>query len=66
MKLLDIRVEKMFKVQRASLALDLDVFNLLNNRTVLGRQYDARSTAFEQVLEIMNPRLARLGLRLFF
>jgi len=65
-KLLDIRVEKMFKVQRASLALDLDVFNLLNNRTVLGRQYDARSTAFEQVLEIMNPRLARLGLRLFF
>jgi hypothetical protein len=33
---------------------------------VLGRQYDARSDAFQQVLEIMNPRIARLGVRFFF
>jgi hypothetical protein len=65
-KLLDVRLEKRFTFQNANLALDFDVFNVLNSATVLGRQYDARSTAFQQVLEIMNPRIARLGARFFF
>jgi hypothetical protein len=65
-KLLDLRLEKRFKFQNANLALDFDVFNVLNTATILGRQYDARSTAFQQVLEIMNPRIARLGARFFF
>jgi carboxypeptidase family protein/TonB-dependent receptor-like protein len=63
---LDARLEKMFKFQRTSLALDLDVFNLLNNATVLGIQYDARLTTFGATQEIMNPRIARLGVRFFF
>jgi hypothetical protein len=63
---LDGRLEKMFKFQRTSLALDLDVFNLLNRSTVLGKQYDARLTTFGNTLEIMNPRIARLGVRFFF
>jgi hypothetical protein len=64
---LDARVEKMFKFQKTNLALDFDVFNLFNNATTLGLQYDARTaTAFNTVQEIMQPRIARLGVRFFF
>ena len=44
----------------------MDVFNLFNAGTELGRQYDFRmtgATGFNKVLEIMNARVARLGLR---
>ena len=66
---LDVRVGKLVKVQRASFNVDLDVFNILNSGTVLGRQYDYRRTGvtgFNQVLEIMNPRIMRLGVRFNF
>jgi hypothetical protein len=62
----DIRAEKMFKFDRTSFAFDFDVFNLFNNSTVLGKQYDARLTTYNSTLEIMNPRIARLGVRFFF
>ena len=60
---------KQFKIQRTSFNLDLDLFNLFNRGTVLGRQYNMRltgPTGFNQVLEIMNPRIARLGVRFNF
>ena len=66
---LDARVEKRFTFGTAYVALDFDVFNMLNSGTVLGKQYDARltgPTGFGQVLEIMNPRIARLGVRFAF
>ena len=66
---LDIRVGKTFAIRDSELALDLDVFNVLNKSTVLGRQYDVTatgSTGFNQPLEIMNPRLARIGVRFRF
>jgi len=63
---LDGRVEKMFKFNRTSLALDLDVFNLINNATILQRQLNARLTTYNNILEVMNPRIARLGVRFFF
>jgi Carboxypeptidase regulatory-like domain/TonB-dependent Receptor Plug Domain len=66
---LDVRVEKAFKIQRGTIALDLDVFNVGNKATVLGRQYDQRltgPTGYNQVLEIMNPRILRLGARVTF
>ena len=65
----DMRVGKQFKLKRTTWNIDLDVFNLFNSATVLGRQYDYRltgATGFNQVLEIMNPRIARIGLRLGF
>jgi hypothetical protein len=67
--LLNARLEKKFVFGSAKIAIDFDVFNALNSDTVLGRQYDARMTGvlpFGQVLEIMNPRIARLGVRLVF
>ena len=66
---LDGRIEKRFTFGSSKVALDFDVFNLLNAGTVLGKQYDTRltgPTGFDQVLEIMNPRIARLGVRLVF
>ena len=63
----DARAEKVFVFGRANVALDLDVFNLFNAGTVLRRQYDAGTgAAFNSVLEIMNPRIARVGARVTF
>ena len=67
--LLNARLEKKFIFGTAKVAIDFDVFNALNADTVLGKQYDARMTGalpFGQVLDIMNPRIARLGFRLIF
>ena len=63
---LDFRVEKMFKFQRVNTAATLDFFNTPNNATILGRQYDMRVTTYNQVQEIMDPRVLRIGLRLNF
>ena len=41
---LDGRVEKNSRFGGAKLAIDVDVFNVLNSATVLGKQYDADST----------------------
>jgi hypothetical protein len=65
----DLRIGKAFTIRNSELALDFDIFNLLNQSTVLGRQYDVTatgSTGFNQPLEIMNPRLFRLGVRFRF
>jgi hypothetical protein len=69
MSSLDVRFEKAIKIQRMNIALDLDIFNVGNSATVLGRQYDLRltgATGFNKTLEIMNPRILRLGARLNF
>jgi hypothetical protein len=63
---LDARIEKAFKFNRATLAIDLDVFNILNEGTTLGLQYDARSASYGLIQEIMQPRIARLGARFVF
>jgi carboxypeptidase family protein len=66
---LDARIEKRFVFSGTNVAIDFDVFNVLNAGTVLGKQYDARlsgATGFDQPLEIMNPRVARVGVRFFF
>ena len=66
---LDGRIEKRFNVSGMHFILDFDVFNILNSGTILGKQYDARltgATGFDNVLEIMNPRIARLGARFTF
>jgi hypothetical protein len=45
------------------------VFNLTNQGTELRRQYDVTltgATGANQVLEVMNPRILRVGLRVNF
>jgi hypothetical protein len=65
----DMRAEKAFTTRMGELAVMMDVFNLFNSSTVLGRQYDVTATGltgFDQPLEIMNPRLVRFGVRFQF
>jgi len=63
---LDARVEKEVTFRQTRVAFDVDVFNLLNSGTVLGRKYDVEADTFNQITEIMNPRIVRFGLRLQF
>jgi hypothetical protein len=65
----DLRLGKALKFGRVTANIDLDLFNLMNSGTVLGKQYDFRITGvtgFDKVLEIMNPRIARIGVRVGF
>ena len=62
----DFRVEKSLTFGHTRAILDLDIFNLLNASTVLGRQYDVQASDFNAVNEIMNPRIARFGVRFTF
>jgi hypothetical protein len=66
LKSLDLRVEKEVLLGRTRVALDFDVFNLFNSGTVLGRQYDVQASNFNAITEIMNPRIARFGVRFGF
>ena len=66
LKSLDFRVEKAFTFGRTRAVFDFDVFNLLNSGTVLGRQYDVQASNFNAITEIMNPRIARFGVRFTF
>jgi hypothetical protein len=63
---LDLRIGKEFSYRTLRLNLDFDIFNVLNSATVLGRQYDLSLPAADNVLEIMNPRVLRLGARFSF
>ena len=67
---LDARLGKEFSFGagnfRPRMNVDLDVFNVLNSATVLGREYNLRLTSADTVREIMNPRVLRVGLRLRF
>jgi hypothetical protein len=63
---LDVRLGKQFIVGPTRAHVDLDLFNVLNAATVLGRQYDLRVTTADRVHEIMNPRVLRLGVRFTF
>jgi hypothetical protein len=66
---LDLRAEKSLRFHGREVALTMDLFNLFNSSTVLGRQYDVTATGttgFNQPLEIMNPRLIRFGARIQF
>jgi hypothetical protein len=67
---LDMRIGKTLKIKNVTANIDFDIFNVLNSATVLGRQYDKSKTSvttgYTQVLELMQPRIARIGVRLGF
>jgi hypothetical protein len=62
----DARIGKEFAFNRYRFNVDLDVFNLFNASTVLARQYNLAVTTGGDVLEIMNPRVLRIGARFNF
>jgi hypothetical protein len=69
---LDLRLEKVIPIAaKASLTLSVDMFNVLNDNTVLQRENDATpgsdgTGAAGLIDEIQNPRALRFGARLSF
>ncbi len=65
--MVDFRVEKTINVSDfGRLGIIMDVFNLLNTDTTLGKNRDGWTSSFGQVTEIVNPRIFRLGVRFQF
>jgi hypothetical protein len=64
--LLDLRLQKRLSMGRLQATLDFDVFNALNNASTLRQVGEASAATFRNPLEIVAPRLVRLGLRLQF
>ncbi|HJX26476.1 MAG TPA: hypothetical protein VJ885_01075, partial [Thermoanaerobaculia bacterium] len=63
---LDLRVEKEFTFSDLGLTLGADVFNALNESYILQRQGLLTQNRSDHVLEILSPRVFRLGARLSF
>jgi hypothetical protein len=62
----DFRIGKRVKLNKVTINVDLDVFNLGNTATALGREYRFTSARYTQIAEIMQPRIARIGARVQF
>jgi hypothetical protein len=63
----DMRLAKNIKLGGSGyLGISLDAFNLLNCGAVLQQSRVASSLTFGQPIEILNPRILRLGVRLGF
>jgi len=63
----DVRVGKRIRFfSKVTLSVDLDVFNLFNSATILGREYRKQSTNYTNILEVMQPRIMRIGGRITF
>jgi hypothetical protein len=63
---LDLRVEKELKFDRLGLTVGVDVFNALNEGTVLQRNLRLSRTNSDHVVEVLSPRIYRFGARLSF
>ena len=61
---LDLRVEKEFRLSDFGLTVGADLFNVLNESYVLQRQSVLGLTTSDHVLEVLSPRILRLGVRL--
>jgi outer membrane receptor protein involved in Fe transport len=68
LNLLDLKVEKVFKVGRVYLKLFADIFNVLNADTVIQEYLDSSDPYrdFREDLDIVAPRILRLGARIEF
>ena len=62
----DLRVARTFKLRAVSLRVIGDIFNVANANTVLIRNNNVLSTAFNTVAQNISPRILRLGLTVGF
>jgi hypothetical protein len=63
---LDLRAAKSFRLARTNLEVIADLFNVLNANTELVRNRNAGSTSFDQLQQILSPRILRFGIRVGF
>jgi len=59
----NMRVEKAIELGPRSIALSLDLFNVLNRSSALQRQHELNLPVGDHVIELINPRTVRLGAR---
>ena len=65
--MVDARVEKVFTLPDIGrLSVMMDIFNLFNCNTELGKNRYAYQSTFGNTLEIVNPRIVRFGVRFQF
>jgi hypothetical protein len=62
----DLRVARAFRLRALSLRAIGDVFNVMNANTVLIRNNNVLSTAFNTIGQNVSPRILRLGLTVSF
>jgi hypothetical protein len=62
----DLRVANRIRIQKASVVLAVDGFNMLNAGTVLQRNRNLGSSVFDAINEIISPRIFRLSAKLQF
>jgi len=62
----DLRAAKTFKLASTTIRVIGDVFNVFNANTVLVRNNNVLSTAFNQIGQNLSPRLVRFGFELGF
>ena len=63
---LDLRLEKVITVNPLSITIAADIFNALNQGTILQRNANLASPAYNQIVEVQSPRILRLGARVSF
>jgi hypothetical protein len=63
LQMLDLGVNKPFRIGPTKITASFDVFNVTNANTVLVRQRIQNSTSANQVRTIVAPRVARIGVR---
>src|SRR5262249_39642695 len=64
---MDMKVDKGFAMGTAGkLNLSLDIFNVFNTNTTLRRERRANTFQFREPIEIVAPRIFRIGLRYTF
>jgi hypothetical protein len=66
--ILDLRLQKAFKLGKVQLKLFADIFNVFNDNTVLEEYLDSSNPAvdFGEDLTIVAPRVVRLGAKIEF
>ncbi len=62
----DVRIEKVLELEPVQITLAADIFNVLNEGTVLQRNARLGISAYNQIIEIQSPRILRLGARVAF
>jgi len=60
----NLRVEKEFSLRNVGMTVGVDVFNAFNESTVLQRQGVLGRSSSADVLEVLSPRVFRLGARI--
>ena len=59
----DLRVEKQFTFGDRRFSAMMDIFNLFNEPTVLGRERRQNLTTANRVQDILSARIVRFGVR---